>query len=363
VTAAHGEVAGGVERADRLTFLADAVAASAAVAAAGRLGVLARLEAGPAGTAALAADCGIGERGAKRLLAALAGLGLIERDEREDGAWRAAIPGLSRLGGLHAMWDALPDVVRSGRPVAPIGSPDGAAAFYPGVVGFIAAMFVAAAERAATLMPAGARVLDAGAGAAPWSLAVAARNPGCHVTAVDLGEVLPVTTRAVTAAGLTDRYRYQAADLFTANLGGPTYHLVIIANVCHLFSARENRRLIGKLAGCLRPDRALAVVDVLSEGCADPGQVARYELGLMLRSGQGQVYPLAAYEDWLTGAGLGQVERHFLLDQSPLALMLAHAPGYGAGRGGRAPRRGRRWRARPAGRCPMSRPAVSWTGM
>ena len=48
----------------------------------------------------------------------------------------------------------------------------------------------------------GLRVLDIGAGAAPWSLAIAAREPGSTVKAVDLPAVMRSTRTAVRKAGL-----------------------------------------------------------------------------------------------------------------------------------------------------------------
>jgi hypothetical protein len=91
-------------------------------------------------------------------------------------------------------------------------TPDGAAALYPGAVGYLGAMLAAVAARAASLLPAAARVLDAGAGAAPWSLAVAARDPACLVTAVDLPAVVPATRRAVRDAGRERQFRFLAGD-------------------------------------------------------------------------------------------------------------------------------------------------------
>ena len=61
-----------------IAFLQEALAAMAAVEAAERLGVLARLDDGPVTPAALTRDGVMGERGGGLLLAALAGLGLVE---------------------------------------------------------------------------------------------------------------------------------------------------------------------------------------------------------------------------------------------------------------------------------------------
>jgi SAM-dependent methyltransferase len=342
-----GPVAG--DFADRLAFLNDAVAATAALTTANRLGVFAALDGEPADTAGLAAACGISERGAARLLAALAGLGLVEPD---GGRWRAAVPGLTRLDGLLDLWTRLPETVRHDEPAVPADTPNGAATLYPKAAGFLGAMLSRAAERAAAhLVPyppadpvsqpvadplaqpsAGRRVLDAGAGAAPWGLAVAARDPGCTVTALDLPEVLAVTRHAVTAAGRSEQFGYQAADLFTADLGWRSYDLVIAGNLCHLFDEPTSGRLVARLARCLRPGGALAVMDVLPDVLADPVPLALYDLGLLLRTSGGGVHRLAAYQAWLAEAGLGPAECHPLLDRFPLVLLVARAPAAGGPR-------------------------------
>ena len=76
------------QAAERLTFLHEVFIASAAIEAAGQLGVLSRLGTGPADATTVARDCALGERGTRRLLAALAALGLLKAEE--DG--RFALP-------------------------------------------------------------------------------------------------------------------------------------------------------------------------------------------------------------------------------------------------------------------------------
>ena len=86
---------------EQLDFLQEAIAASSALAAADRLGVLARLAAGPADPVTLARDCTISERGARLLLAALISLGLIE--EASDGSYSAAASDLADWPHDHAL--------------------------------------------------------------------------------------------------------------------------------------------------------------------------------------------------------------------------------------------------------------------
>jgi SAM-dependent methyltransferase len=307
-----------------LAYLGEAVAAAAAVQTAMRLGVLARLDGGPVTVAELAVDCAISERGARLLLAALAGLGLAEGVE--GGAWRARFPDLAGLAGMARMWAHLDGALGDGRPPVLGDTPAGAAAFYPGAVGHLGTMLAAVAARAASLLPAAARVLDAGAGAAPWSLAVAARDPACMVTAVDLPAVVPATRRAVRDAGRQRQFRFLAGDLFDVELGRGVYDLAIVGNLCHLFDEAANRRLLGRLYGALRPGGTLAIMDVIPDRQPTPRWVALYELGLLLRTASGRVHPLAAYLGWLHGAGFEPPERHRLVDQAQAVLLVARKP-------------------------------------
>jgi SAM-dependent methyltransferase len=307
-----------------LAYLTEAVAAAAVVQTAGRLGALDRLDDATATVAELAGACEIGERGARLLLNALAGLGLAEGVG--GGAWRAALPDLAGLADVAAIWAHLDEALREDRPLVRGDTPDGAAAFYPGAVGHLGAMLAAVAERAAGLLPAAERVLDAGAGAAPWSLAAAARDPACVVTAVDLPAVVPATRRAVRIAGHERQFRFLAGDLFDVELGREGYDLAIAGNLCHLFDDAANRRLLGRLYDALRPGGTLAVMDVIPDGQPAPRWVALYELGLLLRTASGRVHPLAAYLGWLDDAGFEPAERHRLVDQAQVALLVARKP-------------------------------------
>src|SRR5258708_24126006 len=83
---------------EQYMVLQGALAISSALSAADHLGVLARLDAGPADSITIAHDCAISERGARLLLAALCSLGLIEKDAGD--LYRPALPDLAQL----TMW-------------------------------------------------------------------------------------------------------------------------------------------------------------------------------------------------------------------------------------------------------------------
>jgi hypothetical protein len=166
---------------EQWSFLQEALATSSALIAASHLGVLARLAAGPADPITLVRDCAISERGARLLLAALHSLGLLEEDA--DGFYRTALSDLVQETTWITPWSQLTQAIRDNQPARAGDTPGGAEILYPEVVAHLGAWFAPAAERAAGYLTArGQRVLDLGAGAAPWSLALAARNPDMRVT-------------------------------------------------------------------------------------------------------------------------------------------------------------------------------------
>jgi hypothetical protein len=199
--------------ADRLWWVSDALHAAAAVSAAHQLGLLTALESGPVRAENVAGDCEIDVRSARILLDALVAMGLV--DITPGGCYEAAVPELSMLGTVGANVDLLTQAVRSGRAPLRCDVPAEAARVYPEAVAYLAAMLATPAEAVADVLEGADRILDVGAGAAPWSLAIARHNPRCRVTALDLGAVLAVTRRAVAAAGHADRFDYVSCDVST----------------------------------------------------------------------------------------------------------------------------------------------------
>src|SRR5207302_5456366 len=130
----------------------------------------------------------------------------------------------------------------------------------------------------------GLAVLDVGAGAAPWSLAIARRSPGCRVTAVDLPPVLVATGRAVTAAGLRGVFDLVAGDVFEVPLAGEAYDRVVVGSVCHLFGEERNRRLLARANAALRAGGVVALIETLPDAEGGALGAALHALSLLVRT-------------------------------------------------------------------------------
>lgn len=307
--------------AEQLTFLYEARATSAVLDASGQLGVFDRLGQGPVDAATLAHECRIGEEAAHALLTALVGLGLAQPDR--DGAFRGVAGDVPGLLEILQPWEHLIEGLRH-RPEVSVS-----AGTYSRIVRPLAAFWTSAAVAAVEhLKGAGRRVLDLGAGGAPWSLALAAADSDCEVTALDVPPVLEVTRQAVRAAGYEDQFRFIGADLFDVDLEQGAFDLVIVGNLCHLFDESDNRRLLARAGRWLSRQGTVAVIDLLpSERGDGPRGVTLYGLGLIQRTPAGQVYPFSSYVGWLRGTGYEKVERIELSSCPPMTLVRARRPG------------------------------------
>ena len=234
-----------------LAELTHALQAAAALAAAAATGAVTALNDGPASAQEVARTCGTSPRHTELLLVALQALGVV--DGSADGTFRRTDTPLDFLERTRQDWACAEDVVRTGRSLHQVDTPSGAQQLYPSVVPGLSVLGARAATVAARALAPAGRVLDAGAGAAPWSIAVAGADPSARITALDLAPVLETTRAQVAAAGLSDRFTFEAGDLLGLVPEPAGHDVVLLANVCHLFDDVTNADLVARLSGALAP--------------------------------------------------------------------------------------------------------------
>jgi SAM-dependent methyltransferase len=290
----------------RLSWVSDALHAAAAIAAAQRVGLLAAVQVGPASVEQLADACGTDARNTAILLDGLAAMGLVSL---ADATVHAEVADLTTVGVLASMSDLLAEAVRTGRAPLECDDRSGAEHVYPDTVSYLGVLFGDAASRAAERLGPAQRVLDVGAGAAPWSLAIAQGNPQCRVTALDLDAVIPTTRRAVSTTRCADQFSYLAGDIFEVTLPDKAYDLVLLGNVCHLFDGPANLRLLRRLRPAIRAGGRVAVIDAIVAKDEDAGRSVRlYAAGLLSRTSAGGVHSAESHQSWLAAAGYEDVE-------------------------------------------------------
>lgn len=291
------------------------IAQAAVVGAALDMHLLDALAQAPLSVEGLAERCGAEPPATALMMQVLSELGVVV--EAPGGRFSLALsPALLRK--TQRMWSGLAARARGGTPALRVDAAD-AGAFYAEVTEILSdASQASAGWLAERLGDAGLDVVDIGAGASPWGLALASRHD-LHVTAVDLPQVLEVTRRAAVAAGVTDRFTVCAVDVLAAPLPRRAYDLALVAHVLHLFGEGDARRVLANVHTALRARGRVAVITHLDRTPVS----ATYRLGLLLRTRHGRVYPFSAYASWLREAGFQGISRCDVPGPWPRVLITA----------------------------------------
>jgi ubiquinone/menaquinone biosynthesis C-methylase UbiE len=261
-------------------------------------------------------------------LDALAALGIATESDGRFGASERL--SLDASQPSSELWSHLPLFLRTGeRPGRMDGSVGERSAAYEDLVSALGDMFEEAAQAlAAKLPPAGARILDVGAGSGVWSLAMCERTPRARVTALDLPNVLPAFLARAESLGLSERVDSIAGDYQSVDLPAHRFDRVILANVLHLETPERANSLIARVAPALRPGGKLVVIDALAEGDAAADRSRSiYALHLAMRTREGRVHSRDEIERWCRDAGLESGEL-VTVDAPPhlLAALVHRAP-------------------------------------
>lgn len=292
-------------------------------------------------TAAVARRIGADPRATGLLLDALAAMGLLTKKagkyRNTDFAARALTAGadddvrgaIGHFLSLWETWSTLTGAVRAGTSVADRpADPEQAAAR---TRAFIAAMHRFAGERAAALVDALGttpvrKVLDLGGGSGANSIAIARAHGGAEAVILDLEPVTALAREYVADAGLSARIRTTAGDMLAAEYGSG-YDLVVISQICHMFSPDENRLVFKKTADSLAPGGRIAIVDfVVDEERTSPRPGVVFALNMLVGTRAGSTYTQSEYARWLAEAGFVDPSEHPLHGQGPATLIVARRP-------------------------------------
>lgn len=316
--------------ADALLRMVNGGAVAQVVAVAARLGLPDLLAAGPRAMADLAAATGTHAPSLRRLLRALAALGIAveETDGRfglgplgaplREGAPESLRPLILLFGhpDFWATWGALEHCVRTGETAVRhlfgatttferyAADPALGAAFHAGMT--VLARRAASAVLAAHAFPEEGLVVDVGGGEGALLTALLHRHSRLRGIVFDLPEVAAAAARALAAAGLADRAQAEGGDIF-AGLpeGGDLY---LLKSVLHDW---EDDRAGAVLRACraamTHPGARLLVIERVMPArmAAEPAAVAQAvgDLLMLVRAG-GRERTEAEFRALLGAAGL-----------------------------------------------------------
>ena len=252
------------------------------------------------------------------LLEGLVAQGLLDRQggrfELNDTARRyLTTDGAASMSGLVPVapgplgnWAGLADTVRHGRPATPVD--DDPAAFYLPLVEGTFATIHRAAQRADGFLRYSAatdlRVLELGAGGAPWSVAVLAAVEGATAVVNDLPGVVTVAARKLAEHGLTHRAELRPGDYHRIGIEPAHYDLAVLGHVCRAEGETGARALIGRAHQALRPGGRLVLSDYFCDHeRSQRGHALLMGVTMMASTLRGGTFRYGDVAGWLRDAG------------------------------------------------------------
>lgn len=233
---------------------------------------------------------------------------LTETAERylcTDGA--ASMAALVRVApGPLANWERLAETVRTGHVAEPID--DDPAAFYGPLVQATFPTQLRAATRLGLRLGwsrrPGMRVLDLGAGRAPWAIAILEQSPRSTAVVNDWPDVIGLAAHTVAERGLSDRVEFRAGDFHTIELEAASFDVVVLGHVCRTEGDELARSLVARAFGALKPGGQLLLADYFAdhERKQNPFGV-QMGLTMLANTKRGGMLTNEQVCGWLRGAG------------------------------------------------------------
>jgi SAM-dependent methyltransferase len=309
------------------------------VATAVRLGVFAAIAAGRRTGDEIATACRAEPLRLRVLLDALAGLGLLQRSgdllALDPVATAFLVPDAPAYMGdlvLHSPgveenWPSLATTIRHGVPSHPVDDDPvfwRALAHATFTVQYrLAARTAAVAELGGGATP--VRLLEIGAGAAPWTIALLEAMPRATAVVNDLPEVIGVTRSSVDKHGLASRVVYAAGDYRGLELPGDAFDFAVLANVVRGEGEAGAPALLCRVHDWLRPGGVALIADYFVDE-ERTAALAALLLGVTMvaNTRHGATFTVRTYRAWLEQAGFSETR---LLQVAPGAeVLLATRP-------------------------------------
>ena len=223
----------------------------------------------------------------------------------------ASMASLVRVApGPLANWERLADTVRTGHVAEPIE--DDPAAFYGPLVQATFPTQLRAASRLGlrlgwTRRP-GLRVLDLGAGRAPWAIAVLEQSPGSTAVVNDLPGVIDLAVHTVAERGLSERVDFRTGDFHDIELESASFDVVALCHVCRTEGDERARSIVGRAFAALKPEGQLLLADYFAdhERKHNPFGV-QMGLTMLANTKRGGMLTNEQVCGWLTAAGFGGI--------------------------------------------------------
>ena len=327
---------------EQLTDTAKGFQGGVVLAAAARLELFTLLDKGALGEEQVAEKLGLDKRATGIFLHALAGMGLLHKEEsgrfgNSEIADELLVRGRPYFQGdiiLHnanliERWLRLPEVLKTGKPAEDlprsVDDKNLRRDFILGMSNIAVLSAQKVAEGLAGDLASSRRMLDLGGGPGTYAITFCRLNPQLEAVVFDLPEVIDeITIAQVEAAGMKDRIGFLKGDYLKDSLGAG-YDLVLISNIIHSLGARENILLIQRCFDCMVSGGKILVKDfLLEENRTGPPMASMFAVNMLTGTSSGGCYTAGEVKEWLEAAGFS---REKIVDISPSSRMVVGVKG------------------------------------
>jgi len=157
----------------------------------------------------------------------------------------------------------------------------------------------------------GLHILDVACGSGTKSFALAQDDPGVHVTALDLPQVLKVSAKVAEAMGVAQQVSFLPDNMMTTQLPSNQFDIVRFGAILYYFNPDQVKAVLHKAHKALRPN-GLAVIGTLvadEERCrSEMALLGAVELFNV--APHSHVYSFSEYKGFLEATGFSQVRCH-----------------------------------------------------
>lgn len=143
---------------------------------------------------------------------------------------------------------------------------------------------------------------DVGGATGQLSCMVAAAQPQMSCTSFDLPNVVPIATRKIAQAGLSDRVKAVGGDFFADPL--PRADVITMGMILHDWNLEKKKQLIAKAYAALPEDGAFVVIEALIDDERRKNAFGLLmSLNMLIEFGDAFDYTGADFESWCREAG------------------------------------------------------------